>query len=380
MPFARYLPPLLLCALFGCKQVRSVPPAAAVSGGFRWAKCLSWEKRDSVVHLTVSRPWKGAPEALHYALVPWGDSVLPDSGETVIHVPIRQAACLATVHVGYLRALGASGSVLAVGDARYVYDSAVRAGMSAGKVFEVGSGTQLNAERLVAIHPDVVLANAIGEEEFASLQRLQAAGLPVLVTAEWMEAHPLARAEWIRLFGLLLGREHEADSLFNAIESSYLALADQARVASEKGRRPTVLIGAPFRDVWFVSGGQSYMARFVADAGADYLWADDSTAGGVPMSLESVLNRARNADFWLDPSDWRGLDEGLKEDARFRDFAAFRQGNVYNNNAREAGRGFSDYWESGIVNPQRVLADLISIFHGRGDSLFYYRQLPAVAR
>jgi iron complex transport system substrate-binding protein len=243
----------------------------------------------------------------------------------------------------------------------------------------VGSGTGLNAEKLIAIHPDLVLGNAIGEEEFAALQRLQTAGVPVLVTAEWMEDSPLARAEWIRLFGILLGKEREADSLFAAIETSYLALAEQARLAAQKEGRPTVLIGAPFRDVWFVSGGRSYMARFLADAGADYLWANDSTAGGVPMSFESVLNRARNADFWIDPSDWHGLDEGLKEDARFKDFDAFQRRNVFNNNAREAQRGFSDYWESGIVNPQRVLADLISIFHGRGDSLFYYHRLPATA-
>jgi iron complex transport system substrate-binding protein len=349
------------------------------SSGFRWAKTLSWETRDSVVHLTVSRPWKGAREALHYALVPQGRNVQPIPGEAVIRIPVRSAACLVTVHVGYMRALNAANSVVAVGDGRYVYDSLVRAGLQSGKVIQVGSGSQAEAEKLIAAHPDLILTNAIDEQEFASVQRLAGAGLPVLVTAEWMEDHPLARAEWVRLFGLLLGKEREADSLFKVIETSYLALAKQARDSASHGHRPTVLMGAPFRDAWFVPGGRSFMARFLADAGADYLWADDTTVGGVPLSLESVLSRARNADFWLHPSDWHSLDEGLKQDTRFREFAAFQNGNVYNNNAREAQRGFSDYWESGIVNPHRVLADYVSIFHGRGDSLFYYHRLPAVA-
>jgi iron complex transport system substrate-binding protein len=118
------------------------------------------------------------------------------------------------------------------------------------------------------------------------------------------------------------------------------------------------------------------MARLLGDAGGAYLWGGDTTAGGVPSSFEAVLVRARDADVWLHPSDWRSLAECLRQDARFEGFGAFRRGDVYNNDARLRPDGANDYWESGVARPDRVLADLVSIFHGSEDSLHYYRRLP----
>jgi iron complex transport system substrate-binding protein len=254
-----------------------------------------------------------------------------------------------------------------------VHDGGVRAGVDAGRVAEVGSGAPHNEERLLAARPDLVLANAIAASENEALDRLRRAGIPVFVTAEWMENHPLARAEWVRLLGVLLGREARADSLFAAVEASYLRLAETAR---SQPRKPSVLLGGPFRDQWFVSGGRSFMARLLGDAGGLYLWNGDTTAGGVPLSFEAVVVRARDADMWLQPGDWRSLAEGTRQDARFAEFGAFRRGDVYNNNARLRPDGANDFWESGVVRPDRVLADLVSIFHGSEDSLYYYRRLP----
>jgi iron complex transport system substrate-binding protein len=277
------------------------------------------------------------------------------------------------VHTGFVAALGATDRIVAVDARRHVHDGGVRAGVDAGRVAEVGSGAQLNVERLLAVRPDLVLANAIAASENEALDRLRRAGIPVFVTAEWMENHPLARAEWLRLLGVLLGREARADSLFTAVEASYLRLAETAR---SQPRKPSVLLGGPFRDQWFVSGGRSFMARLLGDAGGLYLWNGDTTAGGVPLSFEAVVVRARDADMWLQPGDWRSLAEGTRQDARFAEFGAFRRGDVYNNNARLRPDGANDFWESGVVRPDRVLADLVSIFHGSEDSLYYYRRLP----
>jgi iron complex transport system substrate-binding protein len=337
----------------------------------RWAKSVSWVKRGSRVEVTVSRPWKGAREPLRYVLL------LPGDSGAGIRIPARRIACLASVHVGYLKALNATGTIIAVDAANHVYDEGVRNGVKAGRIFAAGSGSQLNVERLLAARPDLVVSNAVGVSEYEALQRLSRAGIPVLVTAEWMEDHPLARAEWVRLFGLLIGKERQADSLFAFIEESYRT---QAAAARAKAVKPTVLLGGPFRDQWFVSGGRSFMARFLEDAGADYLWKSDTTAGGVPLSFETVLTKARAADIWLYPGDytnhWRTLGDGARQDARFESFGAFRRGDVYNNDARRLPDGANDYWESGNVNPHRLLADLVSIFHGAEDSLFYLRRIP----
>jgi iron complex transport system substrate-binding protein len=384
-----------LCGLqLACNDARAARPESspppltlAQASGLRWAKTLDWSRRGSVITLTISEPWKDARTPLRYTLIT-ADSGVPEpsgpskntppensgkSGIPEIKVPARRIACLAAVHTGFVAALGATDRIVAVDARRHVHDGGVRAGVDAGRVAEVGSGAQLNVERLLAVRPDLVLANAIAASENEALDRLRRAGIPVFVTAEWMENHPLARAEWLRLLGVLLGREARADSLFTAVEASYLRLAETAR---SQPRKPSVLLGGPFRDQWFVSGGRSFMARLLGDAGGLYLWNGDTTAGGVPLSFEAVVVRARDADMWLQPGDWRSLAEGTRQDARFAEFGAFRRGDVYNNNARLRPDGANDFWESGVVRPDRVLADLVSIFHGSEDSLYYYRRLP----
>jgi iron complex transport system substrate-binding protein len=359
--------------------------SALSASSLRWAKSVEWQRKGNRIDVTITRPWKGAREPLRYTLLlpeeasasTNTDSKSAKEGSKEIRLPVRRIACLASVHVGYLKALNATGTIIAVDAANHIYDKGVRNGVKSGKIFEAGSGAQMNVERLLAAKPDLVVANAVGVSEYQALQRLTRAGIPVLVTAEWMEDHPLARAEWVRLFGVLLGKEREGDSLFTAIETSYL---QQAKVARAKARHPTVLIGGPFRDQWFVSGGRSFMARFLEDAGGDYLWKNDTTAGGVPLSFETVLTKARTADLWLYPGDftnhWNTLGDGTRQDTRFSSFDAFLRGDVYGNDARRLPDGANDYWESGNVNPHRMLADLISIFHGTEDSLFYHRRIP----
>jgi len=321
------------------------------------------------VRVTVVTPWKGARQPLAYAVLPESTAGKRHAGE--IRTPARRIACLAAVHVGFLAALGETGRIVAVDAKRHVYDTAVRAGIAARRIVEVGSDAGLNVERLLAAKPDLVLANAVGASGNAALDRLRRAGIPVLVTAEWMEDHPLARAEWVRLIGLLAGAERRADSLFTVVESGY---EERMRKARGRAPRPSVLLGAPFRDQWFVAGGKSFMARLLEDAGAEYLWAGDTTSGGVPLGFDAVLAHARDADVWLHPG-WRSLDDGRKQDARFPAFAAYRRGDVYDHDARRHPDGADDYWESGAVRPDRVLADLVSIFHGNEDTLVYYRRL-----
>jgi iron complex transport system substrate-binding protein len=125
-------------------------------------------------------------------------------------------------------------------------------------------------------------------------------------------------------------------------------------------------------------GGNSYAAKLLADAGAAYLWADDTSTGSMQLSFEEVLDRARDADIWVNPGSWKSLGEGLAQDERFAQFAAFQNGKVFNNNKRLNANGGNDYWETGVTNPDLVLADLIAIFHPEllpDHELFFYRRL-----
>ena len=120
------------------------------------------------------------------------------------------------------------------------------------------------------------------------------------------------------------------------------------------------------------------MAQFLRDAGAGYHWSNSKGTGSLPLSFESVAPEALTADFWLNVGYVDSKKDILAKDTRYGSFHAFRTGAVYNNNNRTNDLGSNDYWESGAVNPQLVLADLIRILHPGllpADSLVYYKQL-----
>jgi iron complex transport system substrate-binding protein len=213
--------------------------------------------------------------------------------------------------------------------------------------------------------------------EWDTYQKLIETGLNVAVNGEHNETIPLGRSEWIKFVALFFNREREAEKVFNAVADRYNELAGRTAGIN---RRPKVLTEAPFQGNWWVAGGGSYLANFIYDAGASYLWKDDDSTGSLRMDFEIVYSRGAQADFWINTGTWRNLAEGLAVDERIGEFGAFKTGNVYNNNARLNEHGWSDYWESGLIRPDIVLADLIKIFHPHlvpeHDFVYYQRLQP----
>ena len=117
-------------------------------------------------------------------------------------------------------------------------------------------------------------------------------------------------------------------------------------------------------DTWHVSGGKSYIAQLIAAAGGRYLWSDNESRQSLPLDFEAVYAVAHDADFWFTMrNEWHGRAEVVAADERYGDFAAFKNGQVYNANARLSAQGGNDYWENGIVEPHLILADYIKILH-----------------
>jgi iron complex transport system substrate-binding protein len=201
------------------------------------------------------------------------------------------------------------------------------------------------------------------------------ANLNVVIDGEYMEPTPLGRAEWVKFLAAFFNKERQAEELFQAAVSSYEEMAARVKQIPDK---PTVFLNAPFDGTWWVPGGESYLAAFLRDAGARYLWADIPSQGSQTLDFEAVYELAADADFWLNPGQWNNLNDGLAVDERLSEFRAFQEGNVYNNNASVNKYGGNDYWESGLTRPDVVLADLIKIFHPDllpEHEFVYYQQL-----
>ena len=230
-------------------------------------------------------------------------------------------------------------------------------------------------EQALDLNPDLIMTYAVGAADSDAQPKLLEAGLKVVVNAEWLDTSPLGRAEWGKFLALFFNREGVAEAMFAKTATSYEKLAAQAATVKTK---PTVFTDTDYQGTWYVPGGQSFGAHFLADAGATYLWADDKATGSSPLAFEAVFDKAKEADFWLNQGYIANLKDLQAADARYADFAAFKKGNVWNNNARANANGGNDYYESAIAHPDVILADLIKILHPEllpDHKLVYYQQL-----
>ncbi len=328
-----------------------------------YARQFSVEYHQHYKLVTITQPWQGADEGLRYLLVQCG-TPRPSGFDDVatFEIPARTVITTSTTEVPHLVRLGLTGRLIGHHEFDYVNSPEVRQRIDAGEMVEIGMGSTINLELVVASGADLLLADSLGEGAGGLIGKLRELGVPTALVPSFFETTALGRAEWIKFTALFFNRELQAELVFGEVAGRYAELVGlvRSRVGEE---RPTVFTSAPLGEVWYMPGGQSFLAHMLADAGARYLWADDTSTGSLPLHLESVYERVLDADFWVQPGSVASLDEIAAFDDRLAETRAFREGQVFNSDARQNVHGGSDYWETGTARPDLVLADLIEIFH-----------------
>ena len=298
-------------------------------------------------------------------------------GYQVIEIPIRNLVAMSSMHVGLLGFLDSYNILTGLGNLQYVYNPEVIKLIQEGKIAEVGKDQGLNEEKLVTMHPDLIMTMGSPGAGMDHYQLLAEAGIPVMINSEWVETSPLARAEWVKLLAALLNKEELVNKKFAVIEKEYETLTDLAKTSKIK---PQIISGLNTKDAWFLPSGDSYMVQFFHDAGADYHWSSSKASGSLSLSFETVYPVALNADYWMNVG-FNSKDtkkDILAMDSRYSDFKAYKSGQMYSYNNRVNDKGSNDFFESGNINPQTVLADLIKIFHPEllpEYELVYYKKL-----
>lgn len=298
------------------------------------------------------------------------------SAVTVIPEKISRVAVMSTSYIAFLAALDKVETICGVSGPQYVSNETVLAMVERGKIGDIGIDGAMNYETLAALETDVLLSYGQGSDN-AKLTEL---GVRSVTISDYLEASPLGRAEWIVAVGEIMGVRSEALAIFEQIEARYKALSD----LTEGRSKPKVMFNIPWRDVWYIPSPENYTVRLINDAGGDYI-CDDDHAGGTwgdgmsrAISSEQGYVWAQRADVWLNTNAVKTAAELLTENANFAKTRAFENGRIYNNNLRETALGGSDFWENGVVNPDLVLADLISILHPElmpEHRLYYYRKI-----
>ncbi len=228
-----------------------------------------------------------------------------DEYDVIISVPVESVVVTSTTHIPALEALGVLDRLVGFPETRYISSPAARERIGEGHIKDLGSNESINTEMVLELQPELVVGFAVGERNKA-YDLLQRSSIPVVYNGDWTEESPLGKAEWIKFFAPFFGLEQKADSLFRDIEVNYMEAMELAENSEDF---PTVLSGALYKDIWYLPGGSSWAARFLEDANAAYLWNDNGDIGSLSLSVEHVLERGADADYWISPSQYTSYAE-----------------------------------------------------------------------
>ena len=316
----------------------------------------------------------------------------------VLRIPLKRVAALSTSQVGYLLRLGLRDNIVGVSDGNYIVDSTLyyrtqRGSSDSGSAakFVESIGYDADAlEKLMALSPDLIFDFTTGGD-YDNYEQIARTSLPLMLTSEWQEMSPLAKLEWIKLYGILFGIRPLADSIYEQEKNKYETLKkliaasvtnDNIYPKATEGRDPIahsplptsnflpptkscprVLAGMSYGGVWHAPGGKSFTANLIRDAGGCYVWASD-TSRELNLSFEQVYALADSVDAWVNPSMFATADEIVALEPRVKNIKAFKEKNVFQNDGRRGIGTGNDFYEDAVTRPAELLWNFAKCIKG----------------
>lgn len=365
-----------LLLLLSCRTSQQQQQDVKIDGkgfGIEYAELLVMENLggDRIL-CRILDPWRTGRNMMQYLLVPkddkeWNEDVeetfSSKYGEsTVLRTPLTRMTLTTACHTWLLSQLDALDNIAILCDTAFINASNIKAWMRSQKpdgnptILDGGTATKPNIEVLLAGQSDALW---ISPYENASLGNLDRLPIPIIYCAEYMENSPLARAEWMKFYGRLVGRSAKADSLFEAVSNRY------EKLSKNRGNGQKILVDLPYGATWYVPGGCSSSAQLYEDAGFVYPWAEDMHSGSLSLSKEAVLSKAQDCDVWyiryMDTNkDWT-LADFKRQNVFFDKFKAAREGNVWGCNT-----AYSDFFDITSFRPDSLLESFV-----KGNGAFY---------
>jgi len=327
---------------------------------FKYARMIHVVQHEGYTDVTIDNPWKEGRVLHRYRLVPsaatQSQPTGKDDGFTLVRVPLQRSVVFTSVHAALLQQLGASSQVAGVADLKYMKVPYVREGVARGTIEDCGDGMSPVIEKIIDAEADAILLSPF--ENSGGYGRLEDINIPLIECAEYMEQSPLARAEWIRFYGLLYDRQRQADSIFAIVDSNYGLLK---KVATTSRINPTVLMDKQTGSVWYVPGGRSTIGRMLQDARCNYPYAADEHSGSLALPFESVLEKCGEADVWLfryDSEQPMTRARLMTEQPGYQQLQPVKTGRLYGCNVMT-----SMFYEESPFRPDYLLQDFIQILH-----------------
>ena len=328
----------------------------------KYAEHLEIVKHEGYTAVKLADPWNLGKTLHTYLLVAKGEELPAEARRqaqgavSVVRIPLERTVVATSVHCGLMQSMNCQQAIAGVCDVQYINLPFVQQGVKGGKIADCGSGLQPTLESIIDLQPDAIFLSPF--QNSGGYGRIEELDVPIIETADYMETSALGRAEWVRFYGMLLGAERQADSLFASVEKDYLQLKQLAAKASAS---PSILMDKLTSSVWYVPAGHSSVGGIIRDANIRYAWSDNGQGGSLPLPLETILEKAGQADLWLfrynspQPADYRSL---LTENPAYNQLRAFKEHRAYGCNTAT-----TTFYEDTPFHPNLLLRDFICIAH-----------------
>jgi len=350
-----------------CKENTPIPSDSSTrtSIPIKYAQGFLLHQYPTYKLLEVTKAFPNSTDTLRYALIPKTLDSLSRTQLSIakdiprIEVPIKTVVVTSTTHIPSLEMLGVGHTLVGFPNLDYVSSSLFRKRIKRNLIKELGSNESINTEVLIDLNPAAVVSFGI-EGQNKSLALAEKAGIPILYNGDWVEQDPLGKVEWVKFFGALYNKDERAQELFTQIEADYLKTK---KLVSNIAVKPTVVSGAMYKDVWHLPKGDSWAARLIEDAGGNYLWSDTEGTGSIALSIESVLDKAQDAEYWIGPTQFTSYSALKNSNTAYTHFESFASKKVYTFAARKGKTGGLLYYELGPNRPDIVLKDMAHYLH-----------------
>ena len=360
-PFKFFIAPFFIVLLFctRCKfNNQSVAPSLLTTDTLLKPKfangfLITRNNKTTTLHINNSN------DTLHYNLVSKKIPVKNKNTNPTIQIPIKKFIASSTTDIPFFEALNTDHKLIGFSETKYISSPKTRKRIDNNEIQEIGNTLQLNIEKILELQPELFIGfNTTSKNK--SIHLLERNGITTLVNNSWLETNPLARTEWIKLFGYLFDKQNKADSIFNAIEKNYNLLK---KVTLKATQYPSVLSGNLYKDVWYTPAGESFEANLIKDAKGDYLWKNSKGTGSLSLSIETVIEKGQKATIWLGGGMFDTTADLVKFEEKYDLFKAVKTKKVYTKDLMQGATGGILYFETGALRPDWILEDLIQIFH-----------------
>lgn len=311
--------------------------------------------------IVTHTPWQGSDstnKSLFFIARDGEEAPAGFRGQVLRGEPER-IVCMSSTHIGMLDALGKADRIVGVSGLQFTGNATVVSGADRGNVKDIGYDSNIDYESLISLAPDLVILYGVNGAN-AIESKLRELGIPFIYLGEYLEESPLGKAEWLVPVAEVLGMREEGARRIAGISERYEAMRN---MIDRNGPAPKVMLNTPWGDSWMMPSTNSYVSQLVSDAGGYYIYRDNQSRESRPIDMEEAYRLTMDADIWLNTGQAKSISELANQWPKFSDTKPMKTGQVWNNIRNKGKVGYPQYWESGCLNPDLVLRDLIKIFH-----------------